>query len=132
MEKTRILVIDDESGFTRLLKLTLEKTGNYSVQEQNDAALALETARTFKPHLVLLDIVMPKMDGGGVASQIQADPALKGTPIVFLTAIVSPQEVTPGAMIGGFKFLAKPVSLAAVLKCIQENVPEASSPQPKV
>ncbi|SRR5579862_1551977 len=125
MEKVRILVVDDESGFTRLLKLTLEKTGNYSVLEENDATRALEAARGFRPHLILLDIVMPKIDGGGVAQQLQADPSLKKTPIVFLTAIVSPAEVTPGALIGGFKFLAKPVSLAALTKCIKENVPQA-------
>jgi len=123
MEKTRIMVVDDESGFTRLLKLTLEKTGNYSVMEENDPMRALDAARAFRPHLILLDIVMPQMDGGGVASQMQADPFLRRVPIVFLTAIVSHQEATPGALIGGFKFLAKPVSLAAVVKCIRENVP---------
>ena len=126
MEKIRILVVDDESGFTRLLKLTLEKTGNYQVLEENDASKALEAARGFRPNLVLLDIVMPKMDGGTIASQMQADPMLKKTPIVFLTAIVSAQEVTPGALIGGFTFLAKPVSLAALTKCIKENVPGAA------
>ncbi len=126
-DKTRIMVIDDESGFTRLLKLTLEKTGNYRVLEENDATRAFDAARIFLPHLILLDIVMPKMDGGGVASQMQSDPVLRKVPIVFLTAIVSPQEVTPGALIGGFKFLAKPVSLAALTKCIKENVPSLAA-----
>jgi len=123
MEKKRILVIDDESGFTRLLKLTLERTGDYLVEEQSDPMAARETARRFRPDLILLDIVMPKMDGGAVASQIQADPLLKNVPIVFLTAIVSKQEATTENMIGGFRFLAKPITLDALKKCIEENVP---------
>src|SRR2546423_10820790 len=117
--KKRVLIVDDESGFTRLLKLTLERTGRYSVREQNDATNALETAREFQPDLVLLDIVMPKMDGGDVARQITADPMLRNTKIVFLTAIVSKKEATtPGQMIGGFPFLSKPLGFDARGKCI--------------
>ena len=122
MEKKRILIVDDESGFTRLLKLTLEKTGNYTVLEENDGTRACEAARTFKPDLILLDIVMPKIDGGDVASQLSADPQLKGLRIVFLTAIVSKKEAVPGGMIGGFPFLAKPITLEGLIKCIQENL----------
>jgi CheY-like chemotaxis protein len=122
-EKKRILIVDDESGFTRLLKLTLEKTGRYLVREQNDGTLARETAREFRPDLILLDIVMPKIDGGDVASQLKADPSLKATKIVFLTAIVSKKEATQGSgLIGGFPFLSKPVSLDALRACIEENL----------
>src|SRR5437879_1658776 len=121
--KKRVLIVDDESGFTRLLKLTLERTGKYSVREQNDAMQALETAREFRPDLALLDIMMPKMDGGDVARQIKADPMLKNTRIVFLTAIVSKKEATGGNhLIGGFPFMAKPVSLDALVQCIEENL----------
>lgn len=131
MEKKRILVIDDESGFTRLLKLTLEKTGGYLVEEQSDPTLARDSARRFRPDLILLDIVMPKMDGGAVASQIQADSLLKNTPIVFLTAIVSKQEAKNENRIGGFRFLAKPITLEALKRCIEENAqsrgPEAAA-----
>src|SRR2546429_396752 len=102
MEKRRILIIDDESGFTRLMKLTLERTGNYIVREENDGTKALETVREFRPDLILLDIVMPKIDGGDVARKIQADPSIKNTKIVFLTAIVSKKETIGGNLIGGF------------------------------
>lgn len=123
MEKKRILIVDDESGFTRLLKLTLERTGGYLVREENDGTKALMAAREFSPDLILLDIVMPKIDGGDVASQIKADPMLKGTRIVFLTAIVSKKEAATGGLIGGFPFIAKPVSLEALTACIEENLP---------
>jgi CheY-like chemotaxis protein len=122
MDKKRILIVDDESGFTRLLKLTLEKTEKYTVLEQNDGTKARDTAREFKPDLILLDIVMPKIDGGDVAAQIKADPQLQDVRIVFLTAIVSKNESIPGGMIGGLPFLAKPITLEGLIQCIEENL----------
>ena len=124
MNQKRILIIDDESGFTRLLKLTLEKTGNFIVKEENDATRAHLTAHEFRPDLILLDIVMPKIDGGDVASKIREDLNLRRVPIVFLTAIVSNKEADSSHLIGGFPFLAKPVSLANLVKCIEENLPK--------
>ena len=118
----KILIVDDESGFTRLMKLTLERTGDYRVMEVNDGTLAWLKAREFRPDLVLLDIVMPKIDGGDVAAQLKDDPSLKNVPIVFLTAIVSERETVPGGLIGGFPFISKPVSLDALVHCIEANL----------
>lgn len=111
--------MDDEAGFTRLMKLMLERTGHYVVQEENDGSMALAAARQFIPDLVLLDIVMPKLDGGDVARQITSDPMLKNVKIIFLTAIVSEKEAGAGG-IGGFPFVAKPVSIDALKKVIDE------------
>ena len=122
MEKKRIVIVDDEAGFTRLLKLTLEKTGNFQVLEENDGTNAWLQAREFKPDIIFLDIVMPKIDGGDVAQQIRSDPLLAQVPIVFLTAIVSRSETKQD--IGGFPFLAKPVSLEAIKHCIAEHTGE--------
>jgi len=122
MDKKKILIVDDESGFTHLLKLTLEKAGDFTVLEENDGTRAREVARTFRPDLILLDIVMPKIDGGEVASQIKSDPVLKDTRIVFLTAIVSKKEAAAGGLIGGFPFLSKPVTLEGLIQCINENL----------
>ena len=121
MNKTRIFIVDDESGFTRLLKLTLEKSGNYEVLEENDGTKAWLKAREFKPDIIFLDIVMPKIDGGDVAQQLRSDPMLAKVPIIFLTAIVSRSESKQD--IGGFPFLSKPVSLDAVTRCITEHLP---------
>jgi len=120
MEKKRLFIVDDESGFTRLLKLTLEKSGRYQVLEENDGAKAWLKAREFKPDIIFLDIVMPKIDGGDVAQQIRSDPALSHIPIIFLTAIVSSTETK--REIGGFPFLAKPVSLDTITRCIEEHL----------
>jgi CheY-like chemotaxis protein len=120
MDTKRIFIVDDESGFTRLLKLTLEKTGGFLVREENDGTNAWRAAREFKPDIIFLDIVMPKIDGGDVAQQIRSDPALAHVPIIFLTAIVSQTETN--SEIGGFPFLAKPVSLDAITRCIREHL----------
>ena len=120
--KKRIFVVDDESGFTRLLKLTLERTGRYVVKEENDGTQAWLAAREFRPDIIFLDIVMPKIDGGDVAQQIRSDPALAQVPIVFLTAIVSRTESQ--TEIGGYPFISKPVSLEAITRCITEHIGE--------
>ena len=129
MEKKRILIIDDEASFTRMVKLNLEKTGAFEVREENRATNAVAAARDFKPDLILLDVVMPAMDGGDVAAQIRNDRHLKGTPIVFLTATVSQREAGEGGLnSGGALFLAKPVSLENLIHCLNENArkPEAT------
>jgi len=118
----RIMIVDDEAGFTRLLKLTLEGTRRYVVKEVNDGTEALAAARAFRPDLILLDIVMPKMDGGDVARQITSDPLLKSVKIIFLTAIISQKEAGAAGGIGGFPFMAKPVSLAALTAMIDETL----------
>lgn len=119
------MIVDDEAGFTRLLKLTLEGTKRYIVKEENDGSRALATARIFRPELILLDIVMPKMDGGDVARQLGADPILKSVKIIFLTAIVSQKEAGAGG-IGGYPFMAKPVSLAALTAMIEQTLGPAA------
>lgn len=122
MKKKRLLIVDDESGFTRLLKLTLERTGHYIVREENDGINAWLVAREFRPDIVFLDIVMPKIDGGDVARQIRSDPLLAHVPIVFLTAIVSKKETDND--IGGYPFLSKPVSLDALTECVKQHLGE--------
>lgn len=122
-EKKRILVVDDESSITRLLKLNLELTGGYEVATENVSRAALATAEQFRPDLMLMDVVMPGMDGGTLASALQASPRLKGVPIVFLTAAVTREEVRARrGLVGGLPFLAKPVNLQEVLACLQQHL----------
>ena len=118
--KIKVLIVDDESGFTRLVKLTLERSGNFKVLEQNDGSQAWLTARDFKPDIIFLDVVMPKADGGEVAQQIRSDPLLSKIPVVFLTAIVSQRE--SHHEFGGFPFLAKPVSIDTLRATIKEHL----------
>lgn len=120
MNEKRILIVDDESGFTRLLRLTLESTGRYLVEEVNDGRHVLPVARNFRPDIIFLDVVMPEIDGGDVATQLRGDPEFKTVPIVFLTAIVSSKEASHQSSIGGYPFLAKPVSVEIIEKAVEK------------
>ena len=68
MNKKRILLVDDEKSLTTLLKLNLEETGDYEVRVENFPEDALAAVRAFQPDLVLLDLIMPRLPGGNVAS----------------------------------------------------------------
>jgi CheY-like chemotaxis protein len=120
--KKRILLVDDEKSFTTLLKLNLEETGNYEVRVENWPEDAVAAVREFKPDLVLLDIIMPRLPGGNVASLIDDDPEIKGTPIVFLTAAVRRSQVEDhDGIICDHPCLAKPATLNDVVAMIEEH-----------
>ena len=122
-EERRILIVDDDRESTHLVKILLEKTGCYLVLEENDAAKAHQSARNFKPDVILLDIMMPETDGGEVAAQIEADPELQRTPIIFLTALVTEPETKTGLRIQGRRSLAKPISIPELINGIEESLP---------
>jgi len=121
----RILVVDDEPAFTRMVKLSLEANMEYMVKQVNRSAEALSVAREFKPQLILLDVVMPEADGGDVASKFRADPALGDVPIVFVSAMVSRRESHGDMYVsGGERFLAKPVGAEDLKHCVQRTLRE--------
>ena len=123
MVKKKILVVDDETSITRLLKLNLEKDGAFMVRTENEGTKALAAAKEFKPDLILLDVMMPDIDGGDVAAIIQADPLLRSVPIVFLTAAVKKEEIeAKGGMVGGFPYIAKPLDLKGVTEVIERTL----------
>jgi CheY-like chemotaxis protein len=127
-EKKRILVVDDKTSDSQLVKLYLERTNGYVVREENNAQTALATAEEFQPQLILLDVMMPGIDGGALAACFQASPKLKGVPIVFLTALVTKGEVEAGnGRIGKFPFLAKPIILTELVACIEQHLLESAT-----
>jgi len=121
-EERRILIVDDQWDSTHLVKILLEKIGSYCVLEENDAAKAHQSARDFRPDLILLDIMMPYRDGGEVAAEIEADPGMQRTPIIFLTALVTKAEAKAGFHIQGHPVVAKPVNISELIKRIEENL----------
>src|SRR6266403_3447030 len=121
--KRRILIVDNDRDTTHLVKVLLERTGDYLVLEENDATKAHQSAQNFRPDLILLDVVMPETDGGEVAAQIEADSELHNTPMVFLTALVTRAEAKSGLSIQGHPFLAKPVSIPELINAIEQHLP---------
>ena len=126
--KRRILVVDDDPNNTHLVKILLERSGPYSVLEENSDAHAFEAARSFKPDLVLLDVVMQGFDGGNVAQQIQADDALHNTPIIFLTGLITKSEAKSGLHIEGRPVLAKPINIPELIEAIETELLVNSQP----
>ncbi len=122
-EERRILIVDDDRDSTHLLKILLEKKGGYVVLEENDAVKAHQSAHNFRPDLILLDIMMPWKDGGEVARQIDGDPQLQRTPIIFLTALVTKSEARAGLRIQGYPVLAKPINIPELINKLEENLP---------
>src|SRR5687768_7038265 len=123
MKNKRILVVDDLTSDTRLLKQMLEETREFDVREENDPRAAVATAEEFQPDLILLDLMMPTMDGRHLAACIAASPQLKDVPIVFLTARITKEEVDAvGGRIGAFPFLAKPVVVQELIACVQQHM----------
>jgi CheY-like chemotaxis protein len=123
MSRKRILVVDDETSITRLLKLNLEQTGNYEVRAENSGARALAAALEFKPDLILLDVMMPDVDGGDVAASLRENPGLCNTPVVFLTAVVNKDELgAPEGKIGGEMYIAKPLNVKGVISVIERTL----------
>jgi DNA-binding response OmpR family regulator len=123
MKKKKVLIIDDEAAFTNIVKLTLEGNEGYEVCVENNPRMAIATARKFWPDLIILDVVMPELDGGEVHTQFMADPVLKRIPIIFLTAIVRQKEVDEHkGLIGGSFYIAKPVSADGLISAIEDHI----------
>ena len=117
----RILIVDDEPAITRSLKLNLQAVPGYEVRTENESTWAIDAARDFRPDLILLDVLMPHLDGCDIAAQIHADPKLKNTPIVFLTALARNEDTGGRAITAGSTvYLAKPVNAQVLIKCIEQ------------
>ena len=122
-EKKRILIIDDERSFTDMIKLNLEDTRDYEVKGENEASKGVIAAKSFKPDLIFLDVIMPDMDGGAVLGKLREDAETRDIPVVFLTAIVAEDEADSlKAGISGYPVLSKPVSVTKLIACINKNI----------
>src|SRR5881397_2421253 len=122
-DQSRILIVDNSSQFTRSARRLLEQTGNYVACAVNDPRRALESARSFKPDLVLVDLIMPQEDGPEVAAQLEADWALHGVPIVFLTSLITAEEAKDGRRVYGHRILPKPASSSELIELVEQNLP---------
>ena len=129
MNPKRILIVDDEPGITRSLKLNLEAAAGYLVRTENDSTRAVDAAREFHPQLILLDVLMPHLDGCDVSARLHADPELASTPIVFLTALANNEATGGHAVVAGSTiYLAKPVATAELIQCIEHTLQSPSQP----
>ena len=123
----KILVIDDEESIGVVVKRNLELTGEFSVFVAENGKDGITLAKLEKPDLILLDVMMPDMDGQDVAKALEQEPTTKAIPIIFLTAIVTHDDIGGESMagIGGHNYIAKPVSAAKLITCIKKVLGDA-------
>ncbi|HNQ49836.1 MAG: response regulator [Candidatus Omnitrophica bacterium] len=106
----RILIIDDEADICDFSKRILERTGNYEVFTTQDSQDGIFIAKDKKPDLILLDINMPKLDGGEVAQTLSEFSTTRSIPIVFITALMKKEELDQEGKVNKYFFLPKPIS----------------------
>lgn len=107
--KKRILVADDDPAISRLLERVLSR--DYDVVTSSDGRGALSLAMKQKPHLFILDVMMPGIDGFALAQQLRAVPELKTAPIIFLTARDGALDTIKGIQVGARHYLTKPFKI---------------------
>ncbi len=132
-DKKRVLTIDDHPTSTRMVRLTLEKTAGVEVRELNSPVRALEVACEFLPHLILLDVDMPGVNGTAVWRMLRATPQHKRTPIIFLTGSVTAEEAAAHPLSSPrnhTSVLAKPVSVTQLTERILSVLVESSPAAP--
>jgi CheY-like chemotaxis protein len=123
MKKGRIMIVDDDPKLSRLIGVILERTGEYTLCEENRPSVALKTARAFQPDLILMDVDMPGKNGGEIASEMGKDSGLSRTPIIFVTSLVSRTEA---GHYNGKTFMSKPVDPLLLLKAVREVLAPAA------
>jgi len=115
---TRVLVIDDEAPIRLLCRVNLEAEG-MRVSEAGDGPGGLGLARVQQPDVILLDVMMPGLDGWRVAEMLLEDPVTRDIPIVFLTARADVRDRARGIDLGGLEYITKPfnpVELASMVR----------------
>lgn len=108
MNLQRILYVEDEPDIQTVAKLALEMIGGYRVMICGSGQEALDKVGGFAPDLILLDVMMPGMDGPGTLQKLRANPATSAIPVIFLTAKVQSSEVAHYQALGALNVIAKP------------------------
>lgn len=122
-EPVQILMIDDEEPFSFFVKLNLETDSRFKVTTAPRGDEGLKLAKSIKPDLILLDIMMPGMFGTEVAGKLLEDPRTKDIPIIFLTAALKKEEADEmDGRIGGREFIAKPITKEELISRIEATL----------
>jgi CheY-like chemotaxis protein len=122
----RILIADDEPHMLKFIEFTLRK-GNFEILKANDGAQALEVAASQKPNVIVLDVLMPGMDGVTALKKLKENPDLKMIPVILLTARGHSLDSEEARKAGASYYLTKPFSPTELLKQVQQFAETGSS-----
>ncbi len=123
-ELWRILYVEDEPDIRSVARIALEALGGFVVETASSGKQAIAAAPAFAPDLILLDVMMPGMDGPATLKALRGLPAIAKTPIVFMTAKVQPQEIAGYKSLGAVDVISKPfdpMQLAATIRAIWDR-----------
>ena len=132
MEIRKVLLAEDEEDIRKVAQISLQFRGGWEVSLASDGEDCLAKAAQERPDLILLDCMMPKMDGYETCRRLKKDPELRQIPVIFLTARAQETEIRKGLALGAVGYLIKPfnpMSLAAEIREILESKQAASSRQ---
>ncbi len=129
MERTalqRVLYADDEPDIRQIVQLALGLLPSVTAYTADGGQQAIEMASELRPDLVVLDVMMPDLDGPGTLQRLREDPLLKGIPVIFMTAKAMPQEVARFRAMGAAGVIAKPfdpMQLGKQVMALWESIP---------
>lgn len=115
----RILLVEDDTDIQDVTTLLLSESGEFEVRACGSAVEGLETARFFNPDLILLDVMMPGLDGQGALAAFRKMPATADTPVIFVTARVQPFEILEYRQLGSLGVIPKPFDPETLARTIQ-------------
>jgi DNA-binding response OmpR family regulator len=110
----RILIVEDEANIIKLISIRLERLG-HSINAADNGAAALDLARETKPDLILLDVMLPILNGFQVLEQLKADPATAAIPVLMLTARGHERDIVAGLEGGADDYIIKPFSFPELI-----------------
>jgi len=122
----RICYVEDDEDIQKIVRMTLERIGKMTVEVVSDPLQAIETIKRFKPELVMLDWMMPGMDGPTLYRKMKEVPEVRDLPVVFITAKASPKELDELRALGAAGTISKPFTprdLPEQLRAIWKNLP---------
>ena len=123
----RICYVEDDEDIQRIVRMSLERVGKMTVEVVGDPTMAIEAMKVFKPDLVMLDWMMPKMDGPALFRQMQQRPETQALPVVFITAKASQRDLDELMSMGAVGTISKPFApkdLPDQLREIWKKLPE--------
>ena len=117
---SKILYVEDEPDIQAIVKLTLEQIGGFTLEICSSGQEAIEKGAAFGPDLMLLDVMMPGLDGPSTLQELRKFASLKDVPAVFMTAKVQPQEISQYKEIGAVDVIVKPFDPTTLSTTIME------------
>ena len=123
----KILIVDDEPDARRLLSIVL-RLNHFEPLEAPGGQAALAQAAASRPDLILLDVMMPDLDGYETCRRLKADPATAAVPVVMISAKSQPSEIAAGLSAGAAAYLPKPINMEALLTLLERYAARAADP----